>query len=300
MALLRVPVRLRASALGIAIAALCALRCADNPATAPFLDSGGAEIELRLVDGPLAPPAVPLSPLAPPETPLTLGGCEPPPSGFPEDVQVTVSVHPPSGATLIRSIAIPARTQRAVVVEGLAPGDGYHVEVEVVVRGLPVFEGRSFPFVVFPGGRTVVPVDLSPPFGRRAVLAIGRPEITDTEARVPVLASHSQPVRGIEFEFCFDPGVLEPIGAQAVGSRVADFRGTGGQTAPGIYHAILWSPDPGARLVPGRDKVLEIAFRLRSPGSGGSSNLVFQNALVTDSPDSLSFSTYFFDGQVRP
>jgi len=286
--------------------------CARDPAVAPFLGSGEAEVALRLLDGTLAElpadsPATDSPREQPADSPaaapakLAVAPCAPPQSGFPDDVSVQVTVNPPTGGLITRSFDIPARTgHQGLVVDGLPPGNGYVVEVEVQMRGLMVFEGASPEFMILPGGRTPVGVELSPPFGRRAVLAAGAAQIADPVVLVPVLLSHSLPLRGLEFELCFDPEVLEPVGARAVGSRVGAFRGAGGQPGTeGIYHVILWSPDPEARLAPGRDQVLELEFRFRSVNPLASSNLVFVSALATDDADSLGFTTYFFDRQVQ-
>jgi hypothetical protein len=286
----------------LALATLLAVRCADDRAVAPFLESGSAKVELRLVDGTLADA---ISPRAPRLT--TMAPCEPPPGGFPEDVRLAITVNPPSGVGLTRTVDIPARSEPdEVVFEGLAPGggrpgdDGYRIEVTIRVRGELVFEGDSPLFEVQPGVQRTVVVDLSPPFGRRAVLALGAGVVADGGVSVPVIVSNSRPLRGVEFDLCFDAAVLEPLGAQAVGTRARDFRGAGGQPGQeGIYRAVLWSSDVEARLVPGRDQVLEIGFRFRSPGPGNASNLVFLNTLVTDSPDSVAFTTYVFDGRVQ-
>jgi hypothetical protein len=292
-----------AASAGLAVAfALGVGGCDRDPAVAPFMSSGEARVALVLVDGALSEPPAVKSP-APVDWPAgsSLAPCEVPPVGFPEDVTVGVVVNPPAGGLIIRSFEVPARTEEAVlVVDGLAPGNGYVVEVEVQAVGSKVFEGVSQEFAVLPGGRTEVEVELSPPAGRRTVLAVGAPQVSDTGALVPVLLSHSIPLRGLEFDLCFDPEVLEPLGARAVGSRVGGFRGSGGQPGiDGIYHAILWSPDAEARLEPGRDQVLELQFGFRTPNPIAFSNLIFVNAFAIDDVDSLAFTTYFFDGQVQ-
>jgi hypothetical protein len=285
--------------------ALATTRCANDPALAPFLGSGEAEIELLLVEGTLPE----LRDDSNAESPADIAGevatqapCAPPPVGFPEDVRVGVTIHPPAGAVLIRSFDIPARSgRRGLVMEGLAPGDGYLAEIEVRMRGgEQVFEGESVPFVVLPGGRSVVAVNLSPPSGRRAVLAFGAAEVQGDDVTVPVMISHSLPLRAFEFEFCFDSEVLEPLDAQAVGPRVGGFRGAGGQPGvEGVYRAVFWSPDAGARLTPGRDQVLALSFRFRPAVPSAASDLVFLSAFVTDSADSLALTTYFYDGRVE-
>jgi hypothetical protein len=134
------------------------------------------------------------------------------------------------------------------------------------------------------------------------VLAIGAPQIAaNDEIVIPVMASHSAPVRAIELDLCFDSALLEPLGAAATGTRVAAFRGAGGQPGvPGLYRAVLWSEDGAARIAPGQDEVLEIRFRFRPEAPGDLvTALIFQGAIFTDAAAEPPFTVYFFDGQVR-
>lgn len=284
-----------ALAVGLVLGALGAVRCADDPAVAPLLGSGGVEVELRLAGGTAVGLVAGL--VAP-----AVAACDPVPPGFPEDVRVAVTLRSSTGAVVSRNFDIPAHTERTgLVIEQLVPGSSYRAEVRVTAGGADVFEGESGVFVVLPGARTVITIDLDP-LGRRAVLAAGAAvALGDSGVAVPIAIAHSAPLRGLEFELCFDADLLEPLEALAVGSRVAGFRGAGGVPgAPGIYHAILWSPDAAARLAPGRGEVLELRFRFR-PGSPAeaASNLVFLSALATDAAGAPPFTVYYFDGQVR-
>lgn len=286
--------------LGLAAAALCAGRCADDPAVAPFMSPGGALIELRLLDGALAPP------ITPPGAPRGGAGvpavapCEPAPAGFPDTVAVEIVLRAGSGEATTHTFEIPARTESSeLVIDGLAAGSGYQAILTVSAKDEALFTGESSAFVVLPGSRTTVGVTVLP-VGRRAVLAAGVPAISESDVIVPILAANSLPLRGVELDLCYDPEVLEPVAAAAVGARVTAFRGAGGEPAgSGIYRALLWSEDGAARIIPGQDQVLELRFRFRAGvPAGASTSLIFTGALVADSAAEPPFTTYFFDGQV--
>jgi len=278
-------------------AVLLAVRCADDPAVAPFLPPGGAAVEIRFLDGALAPSAAnaPGASGAPGVAP-----CEPPPAGFGDPVTVEIVLRAGSGEATTHSFEIPARTESSeLLIEGLTAGSGYRATVTVSWEKEPYFTGESDAFAVLPGSRTMVAVVLLP-VGRRAVLAVGKPDVSGDDVIVPILAANSLALRGIELDLCYDPELLAPVSAQAAGPRVAVFRGAGGEPAEsGIYRAVLWSDDGAARIGPGQDQVLELRFRFQAGvPAGAATNLIFTSALVTDAATEPPFTTYFFDGQV--
>jgi hypothetical protein len=288
------------AALVLLATALLAVGCADDPAVAPFLPAGGAAIELRLLDGALAPsasraPGASGAPGAPAVAP-----CEAPPAGFGDAVDVEIVLQAGSGEATTYPFTIPARTESSeFVIDGLAAGSGYRASVTVSWEKEPLFTGESEVFAVLPASRATVAVALLP-VGRRAVLAVGQTTLAGDDLIVPVLAANSLPLRGIELDLCYDPELLTPVAAQAAGTRVASFRGAGGEPAEGgIYRAVLWSEDGAARIAPGQDQVLELRFRFQAGvPAGATTNLVFTSALVTDAAAGPPFTTYFFDGQV--
>jgi hypothetical protein len=254
-----------------------------------------------MVDGALAPLAENRLTGAETSFAASLAPCDPPQTGFPEDVVVEIALIFEEQEVGTYSFDIPARSgPQALAVRGVAPRSGYIAEVAVRGGAGRLFEGASAPFAVASGGRILVGTDLVP-VDRRAVLALGAAVATGDTLLVPVLLSHSLPLRGLEFELCFDPDVIEPAGARAVGSRVGTFRGAAGQPGqPGVLRAVLWSPDPGIPLDPGRDQVLELRFIFRPEAPPQVlSSLVFLSALATDTAEGQSFAVYFFDGQVQ-
>jgi hypothetical protein len=282
---------------------LTAVRCADDPAVAPLLGGGGAAVELRFVADGAAARQLGGSDRASGEA-STAAPCPPEPPGFPVDLAAIVRITALSGAVSSYRFEIPAHTPSAnLLIDGLAPGSGYRAGVDLEAGGViaeGMFSGQSAPFAVLPGDRTAVAVDLLPE-DRRAVIGLGAAVPTENgEIAIPVLIGNSAPVRGVEFELCFDGAVLEPISAAAAGERAADFRGAAGvPQVPGRLRAVLWSENPSATIGPGSDQVLELRFRFQPEvPAGTASDLVFQEALVTDAPEAAPFQVYFFDAQV--
>jgi hypothetical protein len=276
--------------------ALLAGRCADDPAVAPFADSGDVAIELRFLDGALAAPLQSRGGAGAPG----VAPCEPAPTGFPEAIGVEIVLQAGGGEATTHRFEIPERTESSeLVIEGLAAGSGYRATMTVGTKDDPLFSGESPAFSILPGSRATVSVPLLP-IGRRAVLAVGKPVAAADDVTIPILVANSLPLRGVELDLCYDPEVLEPVAAAAAGPRVADFRGAGGEPLEsGIYRALLWSEHGAARIASGQDQVLELHFRFRAGVPAGTATiLVFTAALVTDAADQPPFTTYFFDGQV--
>jgi hypothetical protein len=232
----------------------------------------------------------------------TSAPCEPAPSGFPTHLAGRILITDLSGATTTTTFEIPARTEiTTLLIDGLAPGNGYRAQVELNENFASIFAGESTLFAVLPGGRTAVAVDVLP-LDRRAVIGLGPASLVGTdEIAVPIYAANSLPVRGIEFDLCFDPEILVPGTAQAVGPRASGFRAAGGEPeTPGQLRAVLWSEESSAMIGPGADPVLELRFHFQTEvPPGTASALVFLNAIVTDAPDNPSFEVYYFDGQVQ-
>jgi hypothetical protein len=226
--------------------------------------------------------------------------CEPPSPGLGQAIAVEILLRAGSGEAMVHTFEIPAHTAAAdLLIDGLAAGNGYRATVTASVDKDPLFTGESDVFAVLPGSSTTVAVPLLP-VGRAAVLAAGKATPAGDEMIVPVQAANSLPVRAIEFDLCYDPAVLAPVGATAAGPRVAAFRGAGGEPVEsGIYRAVLWSEDATALIGPGHDQVLEIRFRFQ-PGvpAGTATDLVFVSAQVVDEAAAPPFAAYFFDGQV--
>ena len=289
---------MRRTLLLVAALLLGAVRCADDPAVAPLLGGGGAAVELRFVGGETAgarPQAA---------ARVTSAPCPPQPGGFPFDLVAAVRITAVSGSVTNYRFEIPARTPAAtLLIDGLAPGSGYRAQVDLEAGGViaeAVFSGQSAPFAVLPGDRTAVDVVLLP-HDRQAVIGLEAAVPNESgEIVVPVSIANSLPVRGVEFELCFDPAVLEPVSAAAAGDRAAGFRGAAGvPQVPGRLRAVLWSENPTATIGPGSDEVLDLRFRFQSEVPiGTASDLVFQGALVTDDPEAAPFQVYFFDAQV--
>ena len=268
--------------------------CADQPITAPLLGGGSATVDLRFVGGPLARAGDVAGGRA-------AGGCEPAPTGFPIDLDGRVIITAASGTTTTTLFEIPSGTATTtLVIDGLAPGNGYRAAVDLSSDELPVFEGESTAFAVLPGGLTPVAVELLPQ-DRRAVIGLGQPTLHGAdEIVIPVYAANSLAIRGIEFDLCFDPAVLTPATSQAIGPRVSGFRAAAGvPTTPGVLRAVLWSDQATAAIGPGTDPVLELHFVFAAGLPGGTSSpLVFLSSIVTDAPENVPFDVYYFDGQV--
>jgi len=267
--------------------------CSDQPTTAPLVGGGSAAVDLRFVGGPLA--------LAGEDAGRGTAACDPAPSGFPTDLSGRVVITAVSGTTTTHAFEIPARTETTtLVIEGLAPGNGYRAAVDLSADESLIFGGESTAFAVLPGGLTPVAVDLLPQ-ERRAVIGLGTPSLVGSEEIViPVYAANSLAVRGIEFDLCFDPAVLTPATAAPTGPRVTGFRAAAGEpTTPGVLRAVLWSDQATAAIGPGTDPVLELHFVFASGvPAGTTSRLVFLTSLVTDAPENAPFDVYHFDGQV--
>jgi hypothetical protein len=272
-----------------------ALACSnDDPAVAPLVGgSGSTLIQLELVGGQLAGGTI-----------ASTAGCPTPEPGYPEDVVASLTVTPASGTVLEREIDIPAGTEvSGIQVNGLNPGSGYRFELVVnrAADGERLFSGEIIDQTIRPGVRELLNIPLIP-VARRAVLGIGQSRSGDAgEIVVPILASHSDSLRGIQFDLCFDRELIEVTDLRAVG-RLADFDGVaGGEASPDIpFRVVLWSTDGGMRLPPGRDEIVELTVRFR-PGSEGTdeASLVFTDAIVTDQPDPVgNFVVYFLDGRV--
>jgi hypothetical protein len=288
----------RRAALLFVVVAAVAGGCADDPAVAPLFPGGSATVELRfggdagrasgrIGDGALA----------------TGAPCEPPAPGFPANLSGRIAITAASGTVTTTTFEIPAHTeQTTVTISGLAPGNGYLADVQLneSQSEASIFTGESSAFAILPGGATAVPVDLLP-VDRRAVLGLGTISLAGSdELVVPVYAANSLPVRGIEFDLCFDPAVLDLETTAPIGDRASGFRAAGGEPeSPGLLRAVLWSDQATARIEPGIDPVIELRFRFQTNVPAGTASwLVFQRAIVTDAPENPSFDVYYVDAQV--
>ena len=267
--------------------------CSDQPVTAPLVGGGSATLALRFVAGPLAGPG--------PGARGVAAECDPAPSGFPIDLSGRITITAASGTTSTTAFEIPARTETTtLLIDGLAPGNGYRAAVELNDDDTPIFAGESTAFPVLPGGMTPVEVDLLPQ-ERRAVIGLGPASLLGSEELViPVYAANSLAVRGIEFDLCFDPAILTPATSQPIGPRVTGFRAAAGEpSTPGVLRAVLWSEQSTAAIGPGADPVMELHF-VFAPGvpPGTLSRLVFLSSIVTDAPENAPFDVFYFDTQV--
>jgi hypothetical protein len=285
----------RRAARGLSLLLLAlAAGCSNQPVTAPLVGGGSATVDLRFVAGALA--------LAGEDGGRgAAAACDPAPTGFPTDLTGRIVITAASGTTTTTAFEIPARTETTtLLIDGLAPGNGYRAAVDLSSDESAVFEGESTAFAVLPGGLTPVAVELLPQ-DRRAVIGLGPASLLGAEEIViPVYAANSLAVRGIEFDLCFDPAVLTPATTQPVGPRVTGFRAAAGEpSTPGVLRAVLWSEQSSAAIGPGADPVLELHF-IFAPGvtPGTTSRLVFLSSIVTDAPENAPFEVYHFDAQV--
>jgi hypothetical protein len=266
--------------------------CEGDSRLAPLVVSGDAEVALGFAGGALA------------GTPSgTQADCPVPEPGFEETVSVRLLVEPPNGTSFERELEIPARTESGgLLLEGLTPGEGYRLAatVERTSDGELLFEGERDDVRIRPGVREIVSIDLVPT-SRRVVLGIGQPRAAaDDRVVVPILASHSLPLRGIQFDLCFDEAAVAVEGLEAVG-RLVDFDGVASGSVPAEtpLRVVLWSSDPEERLPAGSGAVVELTLRFL-PGGMAATPLVFTGAIVTDQASpGQNFVVYYFDGGVE-
>ncbi len=281
--------------LGLLLACLSILACGHDPNVAPIVARGSATLQLGFVGGELAAPVMSVT-----------ADCPTPTPGFAEAVRVRLTVIPPSGTAIERQLSIPANTASSgMLVDGLTPGTGYRfvIAVERSADGELIFTGTLDNQDIRPGVRELLRIELVPT-ARRVVLGIGQARsVSADQVVVPIMVSHSLPLRGIQFDLCFDDTLVEVVELDAIGRlAAAEFDGVaGGEVLPETpFRVVLWSTDSEHRLPAGQGAVVELTMQFLA-GSGGVLDLplIFTDAIITDQADpGQNFVVYFFDGEV--